>query len=64
MSNKLTEYGFTYGAMEVTRTCVFPDGASVITVKAGKREITVVASPGGRSLRVFSGNKEWKAVRL
>lgn len=63
MSNKLTEYGFTYGAMEVTRTCVFPDGASVITVKAGKKEITIVVSPGGRSLRVFSGNREWKAAK-
>lgn len=60
MSDKLTEYGFTFGAMDVERTCTLPDGATVVTVRAGKKEIQVVVSPGGRSLRVFSNGNEWK----
>lgn len=63
--NKLTEFGFVFGAMEVTRACTFPDGACVIIVKAKKKEISIIVSRGGRSLRVVDSGtgKEWKAPK-
>lgn len=50
-----TEYGFKWGAMEVTRRMEI-DGRVCISVETTPgHAITVYASKTGRSLRVFNG---------
>lgn len=64
MSNDEERYGFRWGPLVVTRWATFPgkNGEShvlAVETDAGKR-INIYVSPTGRSVRVFSGNKEWK----
>lgn len=62
MSDELTEFGFTFGAMEVTRLADI-NGTTRVRIKTtAGRHIDVYVSPTGRSLRVF-GAGEWKAQR-
>jgi hypothetical protein len=58
---ELTDFGFKFGAAEVLRAAVMPDGAVCIQVEteAGK-SVDVYVSRAGRSIRVFSQGKEWK----
>lgn len=63
MSNDEERYGFRWGPLVVERVATFPakkGETHVIRIKtdAGKA-IDVYASPTGRSIRVFSENKEW-----
>jgi len=64
MSQKIhaanTQYGFEFGAAEVTR--IHSDkktGAVYLGVKTPKTEICVYVTKNGK-LRVFEGNNEWK----
>jgi hypothetical protein len=55
-----TQYGFTWGAMTVTRVTEI-NGYVVLQIEAGKKRINIYASPTGRSLRAFNGKgKELK----
>lgn len=56
--NRLTDYGFTFGSMEVTRLCDIPGRGAVIQIKTDSHTIQVSASPAGRSVRVFFDNDE------
>lgn len=57
-----TRFGFVFGAAEVLRSAIFPS-ATVITVKTTTgKSIDIYVTPTGRSLRVFSGGREWKPV--
>lgn len=57
-----TPHGFVFGAAEITRAAIFPSGTVVNVKTACGRSIDIYVSPTGRSLRVFSGNEEWKPV--
>lgn len=60
--NKLTRYGFEYGPMKVTRIGQIKGNVEV-SLKAGKTELFVSASPAGQSVRVFDrGGVEWKPL--
>lgn len=54
--SELTQYGFNFGVMEVSRS-FSRDGAVYISVKTPHRELQIYASPTGRSLRVFDYGK-------
>ncbi|MGH3447222.1 MAG: hypothetical protein ACRDP4_06325 [Nocardioidaceae bacterium] len=57
----LTDYGFTWGPMEVERSILIPEGAREITVKVNdKRRVCVYVSRTGRSVRVFKDGTELK----
>jgi hypothetical protein len=57
--SELTEFGFVFGSIEVTRTASLPDGRAIITVKSDAgRKIDIYASSTGRSVRVFEDGKE------
>jgi hypothetical protein len=59
MSSELTEYGFTFGAAEVTRMASIPErGVCIRIATATGKHIDVYVSAAGRSLRVFSDG-EW-----
>lgn len=53
MSDRLTPFGFTFGAMEVERLVKLPDGRTALRVRAGNNIVEIYASPTGRSLRVW-----------
>jgi hypothetical protein len=56
----LTQHGFEWGPMNVTRVSEFRGYVSIdITTSTGK-SVTVYVSPQGRSLRVFGDGGEWK----
>lgn len=60
----LTEFGFEWGPMTVTRAATIPSGY-VLNIKTDAgREIDVYVSAQGRSLRVFGRGqgrpREWK----
>lgn len=55
VSGRLTDYGFEWGPVTVTRIAELPDGAVMFEVRTPHRTMQVYASPGDRSLRVFSG---------
>jgi hypothetical protein len=59
----LTDYGFVWGPMEVTRLAEF-DGRVVVQIATTTGQMVEVhVSPTGRSLRVFKpGKGEMKAV--
>lgn len=57
-----TDYGFEWGGATVTRMADF-DGTVVIEVAGNdNNKVAVYVSPTGRSVRVFKGGKEMKAV--
>lgn len=59
----MTDYGFTWGPIEIERTAeILRDGGlyRVLTVKTDSKEITIYVSPAGRSVRVFQNGKELK----
>jgi hypothetical protein len=59
--NRRTVFGFIWGPVTVERTATLPPGdRRVITVRTEHRELDVYVSATGRSVRVFSGGKEWK----
>jgi hypothetical protein len=61
VTDELTDYGFTFGACEVTRLAALPDGSVCLRIATtGGKRIDVYVSPTGRSLRVFSPSAEWK----
>jgi hypothetical protein len=55
----ITEFGFAWGPVEVVRAMTLPLGR-VLTIRTASREIDVYVSTAGRSVRVFSGGREWK----
>ena len=58
---ELTDFGFKFGAAEVSRYTVLPDGTVVVGIATDAgRSIDVYVSPAGRRIRVFSKGKEWK----
>lgn len=58
---KVTQYGFLWGPMEVSRLADIGTHR-VIRVEAGKHHIEIYVSPTGRSIRVFDDkNRELKA---
>lgn len=54
--------GFVFGACEVVRAAIFPTATVLMVTTATGRSIDIYVSPTGRSLRVFSGGREWKPV--
>ncbi len=54
-----TDYGFTFGAAEVTRMTSIDGNVCIRVETSAGKHIDVYVSPTGRSLRVFSGG-EWK----
>ncbi len=59
----LTEFGFTWGPMEVSRTALLEVGdraSRVVTVKSEHGSVDVYVSRTGRSIRVFRDGKELK----
>jgi hypothetical protein len=55
---ELTDYGFKWGAAEVSRLADF-NGTVVIRVSTIEdKRVEVYVSPAGRSLRVFQDGKE------
>jgi hypothetical protein len=61
-----TQYGFTWGPLEVTRMARFKPGKDresyvvQVTTETG-RSVQIYVSRTGRSLRVFDSGKELKA---
>jgi hypothetical protein len=62
---ELTQYGFEWGPMTVTRYAQMPNGSRVVGIEVdGKRVLEVYVSATGRSVRVFrKGHGEMKANR-
>jgi hypothetical protein len=58
----MSDHGFTWGNMEVTRMMTLPNGGHVLNVKAeGKKYqegVEIYLSPKGRSIRVWRNGKE------
>jgi hypothetical protein len=54
---ELTDYGFTFGALEVVRLMHLEDGRVCVQIKTEHDSIDVYASPQGRSLRAFRKGK-------
>ena len=52
-------FGFNWGPVEVTRCCTLPGDRRVVQVKSAYRTLDICVSATGRSIRVFSGGKEW-----
>jgi len=58
VKRRLSEFGFMFGPIEVTRTMVLPGDRYVITVKTEKGgSIDIYASATGRSLRAFRNGR-------
>jgi hypothetical protein len=61
MADELTDYGFTWGPIELTRVgCVEHSDRShhVLRIKTQHRDVNVYVSRTGRSVRVFRDGKE------
>jgi hypothetical protein len=52
MRGEITNYGFKWGPMEVTRACS-DDRYHTILLKTDHREVQIHVSPTGRSVRVY-----------
>lgn len=61
--NKLTDYGFTWGPMEVTRVCVLGRKGYILQIKTDNKSLAVYVSEKGRSVRVFLDGKALEARR-
>lgn len=66
MNDELTQYGFTWGPMEVTRITSFSRGKNrgtsrilELNTDAG-RKLQIYVSPTGRSVRVWRDGEELK----
>lgn len=60
---KETEYGFQYGAAEVTRICSDEKkGWVVLGVKTPKQDIQVYVTKTGK-IRIHENGKEWFALK-
>jgi hypothetical protein len=57
VNGKITDYGFEWGPVSVTRVCSLPDGRLLISVQTDHKHIDIYSSATGRSLRVFEHGK-------
>lgn len=60
MSDEVTQYGFTWGPVVVTRMTTLPGDRRVLRVKVGDRNLDIYVSRTGRSVRVFDSGRELK----
>jgi hypothetical protein len=51
-TEQITDYGFEWGPMEVTRLTEYR-GSCVLGIRAGKNHLQVCVSPKGQSIRVW-----------
>ena len=56
----LTEYGFTWGPIEVTRLASVPKWGVCLAVETEKHKLNIYVSPKGRSVRVYLDGRELK----
>lgn len=57
----LTQFGFRFGAAEVTRCCELPGGRVVVKVQPDRGEpLEIYISATGKSVRIFRAGREWK----
>lgn len=57
MSDEITDYGFEWGPMTVTRMTEYR-GTRVIGIRSDGNELQVSVSPKGRSIRVWRNGAE------
>lgn len=53
VKGRITDYGFEWGPLSVSRTCSLPDDRLLLTIQTEHRALDVYCSATGRSLRVF-----------
>jgi hypothetical protein len=57
--DQVTEYGFTWGPMDVTRACA--DGRyRTLLIRTPHAELQVSVSPTGRSIRTYQSRRQKK----
>jgi hypothetical protein len=56
----VTDYGFAWGPVEVTRAALLPEDRRIITIKTPYVDLDVYVSATGRSVRIFRGGTELK----
>jgi hypothetical protein len=54
VKGEITDYGFNFGSIEVTRTCSHFNGVAIISIKTPKSSFSVRATKTG-VVRVFDG---------
>ena len=54
---QITKYGFTFGPLNVERVSATDRGVC-LKVETGTQALYIYATPAGRSLRVFRGNRD------
>ena len=59
--SEVTQFGFNFGSLEVTRTCSDKSGVHVISIKTPKAQFSVRATKTGQ-LRFF--NRDGKELEL
>jgi hypothetical protein len=47
VKNEITDFGFNFGAMKVTRTCSDYKGGAVVSIKTDKGSISIRSSKTG-----------------
>lgn len=58
--NEITDFGFTWGPVTVTRMAHIPGRGYVIGIDAGSKRAQVYVSEKGRSLRFWLDHEELK----
>ena len=60
---RLTRFGFTFGALNVERVSAVEGRGVCLKVETQSKALYIYASPTGRSLRVFEGNRDEMKVQ-
>lgn len=63
MSDELTDYGFIWGPMEVTRICVVDRKGYILRVKTDSKDLEIYVSEKGRSVRAWLDHEPLKAEK-
>lgn len=58
--NELTDYGFTWGPMELTRICHVEGRGYVLEVKTDSKNLQIYVSEKGRSVRAWLDHEPLK----